>query len=536
MTVQNYYKDKFPDYYDKKFLIYEAFNNLGEDLVDIDAVLLDIKDENFALLSGDFYGIQKFIFEGLASKNAAKVLRAKSAYVDIFANVLAKFICHKFNLKENRILSINAGKFEILLDNFDKSTLESKIGEIQKIIDDFFIKNFYGLSGINLSFIECTKSSFDEKNYKNFRDEITEKAEEKKFNKFSLTKQENFILNYDENIDNQSLCKICNIRKIQKENCAICSMFIELGKCLASDDKKEVSSKNDLLIKLEDFDTKIKLSKKIKSYVLKDKKAFVTFEELAKKSCEHLDSGVLALGVLKADVDGMGNFIKNTDVTKNFRNFDIFSKTIDAFFSLYIPSRIEEKFPNIYTVFAGGDDLFLIGAWDEILSLARFVNKEFKKFANGKITKGMLTISFGISIIKASMPINRAAKITEHLLEESKAFKKDGKTVSKDAITMFGQSVSWESYEKIYDELYETFKNIEIKDTNTAFFYRLLDFCDMSIKVKDEKDVLSTMWKSKIRYAFTRNHEAIKEEQFEKLSNFIDKNPKETKIFLSEFI
>ena len=41
---------------------------------------------------------------------------------------------------------------------------------------------------------------------------------------------------------------------------------------------------------------------------------------------------------------------------------------------------MEKDFKNTYTVFAGGDDLFLLGSWDVILELARFIESEFKRF------------------------------------------------------------------------------------------------------------------------------------------------------------
>jgi CRISPR-associated protein Csm1 len=51
--------------------------------------------DDMHLISGDFYGIQKFIFDRLATKNASKVLRAKSAFIQIFTEYLARYICHK---------------------------------------------------------------------------------------------------------------------------------------------------------------------------------------------------------------------------------------------------------------------------------------------------------------------------------------------------------------------------------------------------------------------------------------------------------
>ena len=95
---------KFEDYFNKEFI------ELKDKQKDIKELLTS---ENMYLISGDFYGIQKFIFDGLTTKNAAKVLRAKSAFVQLFTSVISKYICKKLEIDEKNILSTNAGKFEI---------------------------------------------------------------------------------------------------------------------------------------------------------------------------------------------------------------------------------------------------------------------------------------------------------------------------------------------------------------------------------------------------------------------------------------
>ena len=502
---------KFENYFNKDFEF------LQEKQIDLNSLLND----KMMLISGDFYGIQKFIFEGLATKNASKVLRAKSAFVQLFTITLARYICHQLSIEEKYIVSANAGKFEILSPVTD----DTKIVEIQKEVDKYFITNFYGLSGMSISSMNCFKDDFSNKEkYRVLRKNIADSVEAKKFQKFDLQQQQS-ILSYDANIDNQSLCKICNIRKITHENCDICDMFIEIGKKLVDKNAKSVSSKNDLKIVFGDFDTKIELDEKIKSYILKDThNAPETFENIAKNSCKELSTGIQSLGILKADVDGMGNYIKNSDVTDSFENFDLFSKTLDNFFSLHIPKQMKEKYPDTYTVFAGGDDLFLVGSWDVILELSRWIEAEFKKFVVSK----ELTISFGVAIAKPSTPISYLAEHTEHLLEIAKAI--DG----KDALSLFGETVKWKSYKEVFGKLHNEFSGLKDDEINTAFLYRLLEFCDMSKKAKE--DPLNTMWKSKLRYSFSRNNIKLGETFFGILDNTIDNNPSETKMFLSEFI
>ncbi|WP_297944766.1 hypothetical protein [uncultured Campylobacter sp.] len=75
------------------------------------------------------------------------------------------------------------------------------------------------------------------------------------------------MLSYDKGITNQTLCRICNIRKIPHDNdkCEICSAFVRLGERLASDSKK-INSKD---IGIDFIDSDIEISESIRSYVAK---------------------------------------------------------------------------------------------------------------------------------------------------------------------------------------------------------------------------------------------------------------------------
>ena len=188
---------------------------------------------------------------------------------------------------------------------------------------------------------------------------------------------------------------------------------------------------------------------------------------------------------------------------------------------------MREKFAHTYTIFAGGDDLFLVGAWDEIVALAHEIRTEFKNF----VKNDELTISFGIAIAKANTPISYLASICEHLLESSKAVE------GKDAITLFGESVKWAQYLQTHKNLNAKFQNLKDDESfNTAFLYRLLEFCDMSKKVKFESDWTATMWKSKLKYAIARNQSDKFDEIYATLDEEIENNPKESKMVISQIV
>ncbi len=390
-----------------------------KDLIESHKEIGSLMGDNMVLISGNFYGIQKFIFERLATKNAAKVLRAKSAYVQLFTDYLARYICKKLNIPDDAIISSNAGRFEILYANDAKT--ESTIKEIQKKVDDYFIKNFYGLSGVMLSIVTCTKTDFNEgENYRIFRRGIINSVESAKFHKFDLSSNNApSVMQYDTNLTNNCLCKICNIRKKQdcteddlgSDSCEVCKNFISLGQKLSDNLDTKIASKNYGISIDDTIPIELELTPKIQSYVLRDENGeVVDFKELSKSSL-----GVEALGILKADVDNMGLFLgsEESDIAKSFEKFDSFSKTRDNFFSLYIPTLMKtERYKHTYIVFAGGDDLFLLGAWNEIVELARVIQSEFNTF----MQSDELSISFGIAMAKPTTPISYLAEHSERLL------------------------------------------------------------------------------------------------------------------------
>ena len=285
---------------------------------------------------------------------------------------------------------------------------------------------------------------------------------------------------------------------------------------------------------MDGFVTNVKIDSRIKSYIPKKEYGTpLSFEEIAKNSCNGGDIGVKALGIIKADVDNMGNYIKNSDITKNFANFDEFSKGLDSFFSIYVPKLLREKYRNIYIVFAGGDDLFLIGAWDEVMSFSREIRNIFKEY----VKDDHLTISFGISIAKPSTPVSYLANHTESLLENSKEIE------GKNALTLWGETVKWESYLSSRDALWGELTKLKEDDSKMTLYYRLLDFAHMGKRIEestvDGKTTLNEddlLWKSKLAYSFHRNMSKAYEPLLQVLNTHIQSHPKETIMVLSEYI
>ena len=531
-----------------------ALAKYHENSMDIDKIR-DYKEKKFLLIAGDFFGIQNFIFSDVPTSKASKILRGRSAFIQIFIKVVALKICKDLGLSELSIISTNAGKFEILASNGPK-TIE-KLYCIQDELNEWFIKNTFGESGIGISYKEASAQDFTSGNFQKLREELAKKVELTKYKKFDLVNQEP-ILSYDEDKikDNEHLCKYCNKRFVkdaseEDNGCDFCNIFIKLGEKLAKRDFIKISttktSDNDLEIfsnyYIRFIDKDIGIDEKtvavfdiskdeefkgyekwpLKSYVKSKENKIVEFEELADMSCKGGDKGVKALMSLKGDVDNMGDFLSKGNIN-SFAKYNFISRLIDYFFSVKVSKMMDGK--NLYTIFAGGDDLFVIGAWDEVIDIAKKIRNEFMDFVEGS----KLSISMGLVMFKPTKPINFVANISEKALEDAKALE------GKNGITLFGESVKWGSYLqnlKLYDEL-------EKADPNTTFTYRLRDIIEMSKRVKYSKpkefNIEDTLWRSKLTYSFTRNMDKEDESLLTTLNDIVEKYPKEAKMVVDEFI
>ncbi|GAB6044537.1 type III-A CRISPR-associated protein Cas10/Csm1 [Caminibacter profundus] len=507
--------------------------------------------KEFILINGDFFGIQSFIFNDIEAKSASKVLRGKSAFVQILTKVIAFYIIEKLELSFFSIISEGAGKFEILAPN--NSEIKEKLKNIQQELNEYFVREFFGETGVGVSFVECGLYDFIIKeDYKKLRKRLSKKVELTKLNKFDLLNNE-YEINWDKNLNNQNQCFACKKRAgierkdIEKKVCDSCYRFIKIGKNLTkmkylvfTKDKTDIEIFKGIYIKFLEKDKNPKglkntvaiydISKEsnfsgfakweISSYVAVDEEKILTFEELAQKNCEE-DRGIKALMSLKADVDNMGQFIQNSDVTDSFAKYNFFSRMIDYYFGVYVPYLL--KGSNTYTIFAGGDDLFILGAWNEMIKLSKKIREDFLDFVKGS----PLTLSVGMILTKPNKPVNFIAKVSEEALEKSKDM--DG----KDAITLFDETVKWEDYLDDNGLLEE----LEILNDNTTILYRLLELVELGKKVKD--DPKATIWKSKLSYLFVKNMDTNKKEIQDLLKNLnlmIEKFPEETKMYLSEFI
>lgn len=205
-----------------------------------------------------------------------------------------------------------------------------------------------------------------------------------------------------------------------------------------------------------------------------------TFGDLALKA-----KGIKRIAVLRADVDNLGNtFVNGFKGNDGSGRYETLSRTaalsrqLSLFFKCYINSILKNGESNVLSdgksrqvdiVYSGGDDIFIAGAWNDVIDAFIDIRNAFKRF-----TLDSVTLSGGVGIYDSSYPINRMAAETAILEDYSKSLE------GKAAATLFDRSgrYKWEEFvADVIDEKLVTL-NKYLKNTDLrgkAFLYKLLE-------------------------------------------------------------
>ncbi len=213
----------------------------------------------------------------------------------------------------------------------------------------------------------------------------------------------------------------------------------------------------------------------------------LTLAELAEFS-----TGAKYLGALMLDADRMGEAFatgfkdeKGQDSSSPSRMAAL-SRMLELFFAGEVPELIRNpqnytkrldwndtkasekarRYPLIYSVYAGGDDLFLLGPWDVLLDFAL----DLKRLYQGFTQHPKLTLSGGLVLVNPSLPIPLLAEAVQEAEQAAKA-------AGRDQLHLFGQSVPWSELPELvgWMQIFQRHLQAEGKEGMTsALAYRLL--------------------------------------------------------------
>lgn len=212
------------------------------------------------------------------------------------------------------------------------------------------------------------------------------------------------------------------------------------------------------------------------------------------------------LAILKADVDRLG-YIFNYGLQRTDTAHDRFtlsrlsqlSRMMDLYFSGYLQGMVRREFPDTYTVYAGGDDLLLIGPWRQSLDLARRISESFADYTGNNPS---ITISAGISLIHPNHPVNRAVAETEVLLEKAK-------NAGRNRIcALLGKPLTWDRFKARLEDAEWIHAQLNGRPpVSSGFVYRIMEIA-RDVESVDQGMVGKAGWRAKLAYHLARNIKA----------------------------
>ena len=179
-----------------------------------------------------------------------------------------------------------------------------------------------------------------------------------------------------------------------------------------------------------------------------EEKGFMRAGEMARKA-----KGIDRVGYLRMDVDRLGQiFAKGLQNNQTLPRLAGLSRQMSYLFKVYlnslaeqrtknIPENIKQLLPkseqyNILFIYAGGDDLFISGAWNEVVDFAFDIYQCFRAYTGYNPD---ITLSGGISIDDIKFPLYQAAKTSGEAEDNAKGN-------GKDSLGLFGQVFKWDEW------------------------------------------------------------------------------------------
>ena len=445
----------------------------------------DNSEKPFLLVSGDHSGIQKYIYDlRHGSGGLAKSLRGRSFSVGLFSDSVAFHILHESGCPLTHRILYASGHFYLLLPNNNK--VIELLTETESKLDYWCAKKRDAEIRFSLGWVELLKDNI--KTFSEAKDSVDFELQRKKDSPlsgvlFSSGWDENeFLLSpLQKSSETEEICASCqkrmgiieqDVRGKKVQICEICHNDREFGENLVKnsqltlekligDDLGEMLpfSKADFKVNggylVMELEGNANISGKLPAvaqrkalYVpIKPDGGIKTFDEIARAA-----EGRKALGYLKADVDNLGYIFSHglKQEEESISRFATLSRSIDNFFSAYFNELMKTEFTDIYTVYAGGDDLMVLGPWDKIFDLAIMLRKEFTRYTCGN---PVWRLSAGIALTVPKTPVLSAVEAADEQLELSKNRREKNKKpeknkkIIKNALTAFNETMDWEEAE-----------------------------------------------------------------------------------------
>ena len=439
------------------------------------------KREVFLLYSADFSGIQKFIYT-VATDGALRSLRSRSFFLELVMEHYVDELLTECGLSRCNLLYSGGGHCYLLLPNthLAKEAVKTINARFNQWLSEQFGIRLYLADG----YTPCTPNDLmnrpaKDAPYREMFRRVSSALARRKLQRYSG--QELRALNQSVRDPKGRECVICGRGDTLSKNnlCLWCEQFGTLSRKIQSQTvflvtadgphdlqlpskdgmvgisfTDEKSARNRLLsgepvVRIYTKNTACTGLKYSTRIYVGDYAAANEMEELADSS-----AGIRRLGVCRMDVDNLGQAFVSGFEQKDkslpeergkyvtLSRTSAFSRSMSLFFKGYINPLLSGQYQNrcplkVAIVYSGGDDVFLVGAWNDVIQAAQWIHEAFQSY-----TCGSLTISAGIGLFDSHYPIRMAAEETALLEEDAKG------QPGKNSVALFapeqGYTFSWD--------------------------------------------------------------------------------------------
>jgi CRISPR-associated protein Csm1 len=446
-----------------------------------------------SLVAGDLSGIQKFIYT-ISSDGALKSLRARSFYLELVTEEVVQQLLVALDLPRTSIIYAGGGNLYLLAAATHET--REKVQQVQQKFNTWLKDNLQRKVYLALDCLSFKLDYVASQSFATHWNQVIQELNKQKLCKFS--EQINSLLAVRESFGER--CRVCHrddttdLDQLNRQDdsvqaCPTCRKMFQLGSQLFKakvflrsyrdnvpdylerltfqsahyylfEEKAQIQEIQDdetlFLLNnwtLDDYRFHNSVPLLLGNYGKEsdeEKSNFIRAIEMANKA-----EGIKRVGYLRMDVDNLGKiFAKGLNENHTLPRLAGLSRQMSYFFKVYLNSLAENrqnnflqygvKFKylsensrtNLLFIYAGGDDLFVSGAWNEVVEFAFDIYQSFRAYTGHNPD---ITLSGGVSIATVKYPLYQAA-------QESGEAEKAAKGNGRDSLGLFGEKFRWNEW------------------------------------------------------------------------------------------
>lgn len=423
----------------------------------------------FLMVTADLSGIQKFIYT-VATSGAQRSLRSRSFFLEVLMEHYVDELLSACGLSRVNLIYSGGGHCYLLLPNTKAArdgaqAVNDRMNDW--LIDQFGVRLFMAQGMTACSANELTNTPAEMAPYKGIFSRLSTEVSRSKMQRY-CAEQLRRLNSEAAGLDGRE-CTVCGSTDVLREGrCRWCARFEDIS--VRIQDESRIAyyvtgdssghwdlplpvMEGEVFLTLTDERTareRLKTDAAVRRVYTKNH-AFTGlrystrldvcdyFASNQNEALANASTGISRLAVCRMDVDNLGHaFVAgfermNQAAPQERYRFVTLSRTaalsrqLSLFFKRYMREILTSGRPlQVSVVYSGGDDVFLLGAWNHVIDAALRIRQQFAGF-----TGGALTLSAGIALFDARYPIRLAAEETAALEHRAKG------EPGKDAVSLF---------------------------------------------------------------------------------------------------